>query len=194
LLVRFQDSTAARNDVPDPQHDLDTVASVLRELEGIGFEPILVGGMALVLMGSRRVTVDFDFVIAQPGERLHRLIDVFYDHQLELVSRLNADGDPAATIDNRRVAGIRLRIDAPASAYFYDRKTGLRIDLLFDFPLPAAALAGRAHRLKVRSHEFAVAAEADLLRLKRIAKKDRSYDGDSQDIAFLEARRRKRKL
>lgn len=177
----------------DPQHDLDTVGTVLRGLRSIGFQPILVGGMALVLLGSRRVTLDFDFVITHPGDRLQSLVDVFYDHQLELVSRINSDGDPVATIDSRRVAAIRLRIDAPASAYFYDRKTGLRIDLLFDFPLPAAMLAERADRLTIRSHEFAIAAEADLLRLKRIAKKARSAPGDTQDIAFLEARRRKRK-
>ena len=177
-----------------PQHDLDTVAAVLRELERKVFEPVLVGGMALVLMGSRRVTVDFDFVIAHPRERLADLVDVFYDRRLELVSRLNDAGDPVATIDNRRVAAIRLRIDGPASAYFYDRATGLRIDVLFDFPVPAATLAARATRLKVRSQVFAVAAEDDLLELKQIARAARDFAGDAQDIAFLEARRKKRRV
>ena len=117
----------------------------------------------------------------------------FYENQLELVSRLNDAGDVLATIDNRRVAAIRLRIDAPASAYFYNRTSGLRIDLLFDFPLPAATLAVSATRVKVRSREFTIASEDDLLKLKRIAKKGRSNPGDAQDIAFLEARRRLRK-
>jgi hypothetical protein len=175
--------------VPDPQHDVDTVGSVLEQLTAAGFAPILVGGMALVLLGSRRVTSDFDFVIAHPGERLQELVDVLYDHRLELVSRLNDRGDPTATIGNRRVAAIRLRIDTPDSAYFFDRKTGLRVDLLFDFPVPAARLAPAATRLKVRSHEFAIASEADLLELKRIAQKGRSFAGDAQDIEFLEARR-----
>jgi hypothetical protein len=179
--------------VPDSQHHLETVGAVLREIEGLGFEPILVGGMALVLIGSRRVTADFDFVIAHPRERLQDLVDVFYEHQLELVSRLNDAGDVLATIDHRRVAAIRLRIDAPASAYFYNRRSGLRIDLLFDFPVPAATLVVGATRLKVGSHHFAIAAEADLLKLKRIAKRGRSYPGDAQDIAFLEARGRRRK-
>ena len=56
-----------------------------------------------------------------------------------------------ATIANRRVAAARLRLDAPASAYFLDPDTGLRVDLLFDFPLPAATLARRATIVKVRS-------------------------------------------
>jgi hypothetical protein len=177
--------------VPDPRHDLDTVAAVVRELERKAFEPVLVGGMALVLLGSRRVTVDFDFVIAHPRERLGDLVDVFYDQQLELVARLNEAGNPIATIDNRRVAAIRLRVDGPASAYFYTRATGLRIDVLFDFPVPAARLAVRATRLKVRSHVFTIAAEDDLLELKQIARAARDYPGDAQDIAFLEARRKR---
>src|SRR5262245_60788487 len=146
--------------------------------------------MALVLLGSRRVTADFDFVIAKPRERLLALVNVFYEYRLELASRLNEDGDVKTTIDNARVAAIRLRIDAPDSAFFYNRASGLRIDVLFDFPVPAATLVASATRLTVGSHPFLIASEADLLKLKRIAQKDRSYPGDAQDIAFLEARRR----
>jgi hypothetical protein len=97
-----------------------------------------------------------------------------------------------ATIDNRRVAVTRLRLDAPSSAYFYNAETGLRIDLLFDFPIPAATLAKRATSRKVRSRVLRLASEADLLRLKRIARDRRASPGDAVDIAFLEARRMRR--
>jgi hypothetical protein len=127
-------------------------------------------------------------VIAQPGDRIGKLIDVFYDRGLELAARLSDEGDVTATISNRRVASIRLRLDAPASAYFFDPRTGFRVDLLFGFPIPAATLAARARRTKVRARLFLVASEQDLLRLKRIAKAQRSSPGDDQDIAFLEAR------
>jgi len=169
---------------------LDDAAAIAKELRALGFEPVLVGGMALVILGSRRVTRDFDFVIAQPGDRLEKLIDVFYGRGLELASRLSEQGDVTATLSNRRVASIRLRLDAPTSAYFLNPRTGLRIDLLFDFPIPAATLAARATRMKIRARLFHVASEQDLLRLKRIAKARRSSPGDAQDIAFLEARRR----
>jgi hypothetical protein len=66
---------------------------------------------------------------------------------------------------------------------------GLRIDLLFDFPLPAATLAEHATRTKIRARVFAIASETDLLRLKQIARAARSAPGDAEDIAFLEARR-----
>jgi hypothetical protein len=179
--------------MPDSATHLDEVGVVARALTALGLEPVLVGGMALVIIGSRRVTRDFDFVVAAPGARLQSLVDVFYDRGLELVSRLNDEGDVSATIDNRRVAVTRLRIDAPSSAYFYNSETGLRIDLLFDFPLPAAALAKRARPTKVRSRVLRVASEADLLRLKKIARDRRASAGDAEDIAFLEARRAKRR-
>ncbi len=51
---------------------------------------VLVGGMALVVLGSRRMTRDFDFVIAHPGNRLARMIELFYYRGLELVSRPNS--------------------------------------------------------------------------------------------------------
>ena len=176
--------------MPGSKDFLDEAAAIAKALRALGLEPVLVGGMALVILGSRRVTRDFDFVIAQPGDRLEALIDVFYDRGLELASRLSDEGDVTATISNRRVAAIRLRLDAPASAYFFNPRTGLRVDLLFDFPIPAATLAARATRTKVRARLFQVASEQDLLRLKRIAKARRSSPGDAQDIAFLEARRR----
>ena len=176
--------------MPDPADHLDTVGEIVQGLRSLGLDPVLVGGMALVILGSRRVTRDFDFVIAHPGDRLARTIGLFYDRGLDLVSRLNKSGEVIATISNRRVAAIRLRVDAPASAYFVNATTGLRVDLLFDFPIPAVKLAEHATRIKIRTQVFDIASEQDLLRLKRIAKAARSAPGDAEDIAFLESRRK----
>jgi hypothetical protein len=144
--------------------------------------------MALVVLGSRRVTRDFDFVIAHPGDRLGEMIALFYGRGFGLVSRVNEEGEVISTIANRKIAAVRLRLDAPASAYFFNVETGLRVDLLFDFPIPAAKLAERATRTMIRTHVFNIASEQDLLRLKRIAKAARSAPGDAEDIAFLESR------
>lgn len=171
---------------------LETVGEIVQGLRTLGLDPVLVGGMALVVLGSRRVTRDFDFVIAHPADRLARTIGLFYDRGLDLVSRLNKTGDVMATISNRRVAAIRLRVDAPASAYFFNAATGLRVDLLFDFPIPAATLAARATRTRIRAHVFHIASERDLLHLKRIARANRLAPGDAEDIAFLESRRKGR--
>jgi hypothetical protein len=166
------------------------VGELIDELRAIGLTPVLVGGMALVVRGSRRVTNDFDLVIARPGDRLDALLARLYGRGLELVSRVDEAGNVAATIGNRSVAASRLRIDKPASAYFYDADTGLRVDLLFDFPVDAAVLYARAAKTKIRSHVFAIASDEDLLMLKKIASAARTAPGDAEDIAFLERRLR----
>ena len=56
---------------------LPLVADAIGQLRDIGFQPVLVGGMALVITGSRRVTRDFDFVIAHPADRLDRVVGCF---------------------------------------------------------------------------------------------------------------------
>jgi hypothetical protein len=172
----------------EPSGHLALVGALSDDLRALGLRPVLVGGMALAVLGSRRITRDFDFVVTQPGERLTHALQMLYGRGFQLVSRLHANGDVAATIDNVRVAAARLRIDAPASAYFYNSDLELRVDLLFDFPIEAAELSERATRMKIQSHLFEIASEADLLTLKKIAAAARSVAGDAQDIAFLEAR------
>jgi hypothetical protein len=180
-----------KNEVP-PGH-LGLVSEITRQLTALGLQPVLVGGMALVLLGSRRVTRDFDFVIEMPGARLAAALDVFYDRGLELAARLNETGDVAATIGNRRIAATRLRLDQPEGAFFYNAETGLRIDVLFDFPIPARELATRSVPARTPAGVLQVASEPDLLRLKQIARSGRALSTDEQDIAFLEARKLPRK-
>src|SRR6266513_5048756 len=110
-----QGSSPRDRDVPDPMDHLQTVGEIVKGLRALGLGPVLVGGMALVVLGSRRVTRDFDFVIAHPGDRLARTIGLFYDRGLELVSRLNEMGEAISTISNRKVAAVRLRVDSPSS-------------------------------------------------------------------------------
>ena len=99
-----RDLSRPNREMADPADHLQTVGDIVQGLRALGLEPVLVGGMALVVLGSRRVTRDFDFVIAHPGDRLAGLIDLLYDHGLELVSRLNKMGEVISTIANRKVA------------------------------------------------------------------------------------------
>lgn len=169
---------------------LKEVGQLVSELERIGLNPVLVGGMALVILGSTRVTQDFDFVISNPQEHLPEVIHIFYKHGLELVSRFDSKGLVKSTIDNQKVAEMRIRIDKPPSVYFFNTTTGLRVDLLFDFPIAAAELTQNASRNKISSYIIPVASESDLLRLKKIAKSKRTKPGDSEDLIFLQARKK----
>jgi hypothetical protein len=83
------------------------------------------------------------------------------------------------------VAISRLSLDSPDSAYFYNHDSGLKVDLLFDFPVPAVEISGRADKIKIRSHSFRVASVLDLIRLKEISFADRKTASDAQDLEFL---------
>lgn len=172
--------------MPDINQYIAELGEILEGLADLGFQPILVGGMALVSLGSQRVTRDFDFIISKPSEDVEAMLTLFYKKGLQLASRLNKNKEIISTIDNPKVAGLRLRIDAPESAYFLNPKTGLRLDLLFDFPLSASELAQRAKKIKIQSYSFNIAAVEDLLRLKKIARDHRVSAADAADIEFLE--------
>ena len=171
--------------MPDSSPYLQQLGKLLPDLEEIGLQPVLVGGMALVILGSRRVTEDYDFVISQEGLNRKDLMKVFYRNGFELASKIDKNGAIIDTIDNQNVAAARMAIDTPASIYFLNKKTQLRIDLLFDFPLPAKELIRRAEKKKIQSCVFRVASKEDLLRLKEIANQDRNLATDAQDLEFL---------
>ena len=177
--------------MPDTSSYLQEVGRILRDISRIGFQPVLIGGMALITLGSRRVTRDFDFLISKPEEGLPKLLKCFYKRGLELASKLDENGEVLATIDNSMVAEGRILLDKPDSVYFLNPKTGLRIDLLFDFPLPAREIANNAKKTKIQSYEFHIASEEDLLRLKKKARAGRNLTADAQDIEFLTQRRKR---
>ncbi len=106
---------------------------------------------------------------------------------------MSSEGEVTATIASRKVAAARLRLDAPANAYFLVPESGLRVDLLFDSPLAASSLARRAKTVTVRSRRWPVASEEDLLRLKKLAQAGRSTPGDAEDVGFLESGLAKRR-
>ncbi|MBI4223892.1 MAG: hypothetical protein HY609_03080 [Deltaproteobacteria bacterium] len=164
---------------------IEAVGEIVGALEALGLTPVLIGGMALIILGSRRVTKDFDFLVPAEADKQEALLEIFYKRRFELASKVNKEGEIIRTIDNQKIAAVRLRLDSPSSAYFLNKKTGLRIDLLFDFHLPAREIAGRAKKKKIRSFTFYIASKKDLLRLKEIAYQDRSSPADAQDLEFL---------
>jgi hypothetical protein len=154
-------------------------------LTRLGYEPTLVGGMALVILGSPRVTRDFDFLVIEEARDQRALVQAFYRLGFELASRTDRHGNIVRTIDSEEVASARLRMDRPKSAYFHRRDLGLRVDLLFDFPLPAREVRVRSTRKKIRSYVFHIASRQDLIRMKEIAAGERRAASDLQDLEFL---------
>ena len=169
----------------DKINHLEKVVALSDALEKKGFRHVLVGGIALVILGSQRVTKDFDFLVSLQDASVDDLVEVCYKHGLELVTKFNQQGEVLRTIENRRVASLKLKSDLPQSLFFFDWKTRLKVDLLLDFPLPAKDIASRSTKIKIKSRFLRVASPEDLLRLKQLAYKDRRSAADAQDLEFL---------
>ena len=169
----------------EPVDFIRSVGELLNDLAQLGHWPTLVGGMALVTLGSKRVTRDFDFLIGEEAREQDAFIQLFYKHGFQLVSKIDRHGDVLRTIDNRKVASARLRIDKPQSAYFYNHATALRVDLLFDFPIPARDVHQRSTHKKIQSYSFRIACKKDLIEMKEVAARDRKLSSDLQDLEFL---------
>jgi len=161
------------------------MVALVDALEAAGFQPVLVGGMALVVLGSRRVTQDFDFVVPRPVPPSTILVETMYRRKLELVTKLSPQGEVVRTVDNPRIASLKIDSERPQSAPFFAWKTGLRVDLLLDFPLPARDIAGHATKVAFPSGHVRIASAPDLLRLKEIAHADRKSATDASDLEFL---------
>jgi hypothetical protein len=164
---------------------LRAVGRLAADLDARGFEPVLVGGMALVLLGSQRVTRDFDLLVSAQGAPTEELVRLLYRHKLELVTKFSPESEVKRTVDNVRIAVVKLKAERPRSLCFCNPKTGLRVDLLLDFPLPAHPVAERAEKVKLGAGGLRVASAEDLRRLKEIAYADRRSASDAQDLDFL---------
>ncbi len=169
----------------DNDDDLEAVEDLAEALESKGFEPVLVGGMALVILGSQRVTLDFDFLVSTRGSQFRELVGLMYRHGLRLVSKLNSKGEVVRTVDNPRVAAAKVEVQSPKSLFFVKPSSEFRVDLLLDFPMPAHEVWERAPRIMLKSRRVPVAAPEDLLKLKEIAYGDRKSPSDAQDLQFL---------
>jgi len=161
------------------------MVALVDALEAAGFQPVLVGGMALVILGSRRVTQDFDFVVPRPAPSAAALVETMYRRGLALVTKFTPQGDVLRTVDNPKVAALKVDGEHPDSLPFFSRETGLRVDLLLDFPLSSRDLVGRSASVPVLSSHIRVASAPDLLRLKEIAHADRKSASDASDLEFL---------
>lgn len=164
---------------------LKTVGEVIKALNKVGLSPVLVGGMALVALGSRRITKDFDFVASKSTQDMRATSDVLYDHGLELVTKMDKEGNILATLDNKNIAKARLEMDAPDNAFFFNVKTGLRIDFLFDFPMKSEELFEDSNHVKIDGYDFHIASKKHLIQLKEMAAEDRGKPSDFSDLEFL---------
>jgi len=153
-------------------------------LNDAGARYVVVGGLATVLHGYARLTVDVDLVVDLAPDRARTTIDTLL--ALGFQSRVPVDAvDFADPVVRRRW------IDEKGMQVFslVDRDNPMRvIDLFVEEPMDFEGLWARAELMPLSSTTVRVASLDDLIALKRQAGRPRDLD----DIAQLERIRQKR--
>ncbi|MGL5866037.1 MAG: hypothetical protein ACRCYX_09230 [Dermatophilaceae bacterium] len=154
---------------------LDVVAA----LGSSGVEHVVVGGVAVVLHGHVRTTVDLDLVIDLSPDNALAAIDVLTG--LGLRPRLPVPAESFADETTRREWVEQRHLVAFT---FYDPEDPfVEVDLFADPPIPFADLMGGSVLLDVRGVPIRVASIEHLVVMKELA-------GRTQDRADVEALRR----
>lgn len=168
--------------------EFKTLGRLVRRLRAARYEPVLVGGMALIVYGSSRATFDTDLLTARPRDlpAAKRLITAVFDAGFVYVTKFDEHGVPVSWIDASNVAAARVMMERPDTCFFWNRGTEMRVDLLLDFPMQAASVLGDANRVALGANlQLAVASLAHLAALKEIALRDRNRPEDALDLAFI---------
>ncbi|MEK8022614.1 MAG: nucleotidyl transferase AbiEii/AbiGii toxin family protein [Candidatus Hydrogenedentota bacterium] len=162
----------------------DLIRKIACHLDEASLDPVLIGGAALIHHGSDRVTKDFDIVIrasADPGE----LMDIIYGAGFRLITRFHDDRSPRRFIEESGIAALKCKEEKPDALFFYHPKRDVRLDVLLDFPAPAAELRRRAVISDDADNPISVASRPDLRWMKEKAYRDRGASRDAMDLLFL---------
>lgn len=175
-------------DSVSPEKIQAELTAIVPSLQSEGLDPVLIGGLALAVLGSTRVTRDADFMLADSEPVRRSAVRAMFAAGFELISRWDKENyRPLRTIDNAVVAAVRVVMDDPDSAFFWKRDANLRVDLIFRLSISAEDLVSRARRIPLPGGvKLLLASPEDLARLKRASLRDNPKRvSDMQDLIFL---------
>jgi hypothetical protein len=151
---------------------------IFEALNARGVRYLVVGGLAVVLHGYARLTVDVDLIIDPAPKESLKAVTTFTD--LGFRPRLPVEPEAFADPAQRRdwVQNRNLRVFS-----MFDPADPLReVDLFVEEPMPFGELLERSVEMPLASTTVKVVALRDLLQLKRRAGRPR----DLEDVAALE--------
>jgi len=149
--------------------------TIFKELNGLGIDYLVVGGLAINFHGIPRMTYDIDLMVLLEPENI-----------LKLVTKLTQWGyKPKIPIDPRDLADETKRnswvYEKGMKALNFYRETlpiG-EIDILIETPIPYEQLRSRAVRIELQDEKVPTVSIHDLIELKLRA-------GRKQDLADVE--------
>ena len=171
-----------------------THKELLSRLVEEGIEFVVIGGTALRLYNSPRVTHDIDLAVSvldvDPILALmyrlgYRLITAVGD---EYLTTCRTVAEAAAWVEREKPGSMSF-VDCPqeeAPQVPFDRvDVSSQVDFLFELSIPTAQLRHNARRVEIPGLSFLVASVDDLIRLKE-ARRERDA-ADEDDLRYLRA-------
>jgi len=149
--------------------------TIFKELNGLGIDYLVVGGLAVNFHGVPRMTYDIDVMVLLEPENI-----------LKLVTKLTRWGyKPKIPVDPRNLADEMKRNSwifekGMKALNFYSETLPIgEIDILIDSPIPYEELRSRAIRVELQDAKIPAVSIHDLIELKLRA-------GRKQDLADVE--------
>jgi predicted nucleotidyltransferase len=149
--------------------------AIFKELNEIGVDYLLVGGLAVNFHGVPRMTYDIDLMILLESENI-----------LKLVTKLNEWGyRPKIPVDPRDLAddlkrNSWIKDKGMKALNFYSEALPIgEIDIVFDSPISYDKLKSRAVMIEIQGKKVPTISIHDLIQLKLMA-------GRKQDLADVE--------
>jgi predicted nucleotidyltransferase len=149
---------------------------IFKELNKLGIDYLVVGGLAVNFYGVPRMTYDIDLMILPQSDNI-----------LRLVTKLTQWGyKPRIPVDPKDLANevkrnIWVQNKGMKALNFYSEKLPIgEIDLVFDSPIPYDKLKSRAVKIELQGDRIPVVSISDLIELKQRV-------GRKQDLADIES-------
>ena len=158
---------------------------LFKALNDAGVRYVVVGGLAVVLHGHARLTVDVDLVVDLDEGQALRAIDAL----VGLGLRPRVPVNPRDFAD-RSVRETWIRDRGMQVFSMFDPSNPMRmVDLFVDHPVPFDELWSRSQEIELRDTIVRVASIPDLIRLKRLAGRPQDLADIEQLEAILKAKR-----
>ncbi len=159
---------------------------LFKALNDSGVRYVVVGGLAVVLHGHARLTVDVDLVVdLDEGQALMAI-----DALVRLGLRPRVPVNPRDFAD-RSVREAWIRDRGMQVFSMFDPSNPMRVvDLFVDHPIPFEELWSRSQEFELRGTNVRVASIPDLIHLKRLADRPQDRADIERLEAILEAKRK----